>query len=97
LANVLHLSEPALDGFLGPDLEITNTGSFGDIMQLEWGPDLGKVLCMRFPYAPIYDGWVNVLPSKEGAPIECLIALDKTSIGRLREDKEWIAFAKEYA
>ena len=85
-----------MDGFLGPDLEITNTGSFSDMMQIEWGPDLGKVLYVRIPYAPIYDGWVNVLPSREAGPVELLIALDKQSTGRLRDDKEWTKLAKEY-
>jgi hypothetical protein len=85
-----------MDNFQGPDLEITNSGSFGDMMQIEWGPDLGKVLSLRFPYVPIYDGWVNVLPSMENGPVELLVALDKQTVGRLRKDKDWIAFATEY-
>jgi hypothetical protein len=85
-----------MDNFQGPDLEITNSGSFGDMMQIEWGPNLGKVLCLRFPYVPIYDGWVNILPSREDGPVELLIAVEKITVGRLREDKEWTAFAKEY-
>jgi hypothetical protein len=85
-----------MDNFQGPDLEITNSGSFGDMMQIGWGPDLGKVICLRFPYIPIYDGWINVLPSREDGPIELLVALEKTTVNRLREDKEWTAFAVEY-
>jgi len=85
-----------MDNFRGPDLEVTNSGSFGDMMQIEWGPDLGKVQCLRFPYVPIYDGWINVLPSREGGPVELLIALDKEHVGRLRKDVEWAAFAIEY-
>lgn len=85
-----------MDNFQGPDLEITNSGSFGDLMQMDWGPDLGKVLCLRFPYVPIYDGLVNVLPSMEGGPVEMIITLDKETVSRLREDKEWSDIAKEY-
>jgi hypothetical protein len=85
-----------MDNFQGPDLEITNSGSFGDMMQIEWGPDLNKVICLRFPYVPIYDGWINVLPSRENGPVELLVALERTTVRRLREDKEWTAFATEY-
>jgi hypothetical protein len=85
-----------MDNFQGPDLEITNSGSFGDMMHIDWGPDLGKVLCLRFPYVPIYDGWINVLPSREDGRVELLIALEKKTVSRLREDKEWTAFAQEY-
>jgi hypothetical protein len=85
-----------MDNFQGPDLEITNSGSFGDMMEIEWGPDLGKVLCLRFPYVPIYDGWINVLPSREDGPVELLIALEKKTVNRLREDKDWTDFATEY-
>ena len=85
-----------MDNFRGPDLEITNSGSFGDLMQIDWGLDLGKVLCLRFPYVPIYDGWINVLPSREDGRVELLIALEKKTVGRLRQDEEWIAFAQEY-
>lgn len=85
-----------MDNFQGPDLEITNSGSFGDMMRISWGPDLGKVICLRFPYVPIYDGWINVLPSRENGPVELLIALEKTTISRLRDDREWASFAVEY-
>jgi hypothetical protein len=85
-----------MDNFQGPDLEITNSGSFGDMMQIEWGSALGKVLCLRFPFAPIFDGWINVLPSREDGPVELLVALDKRTVANLREDKEWNSFAKEY-
>ncbi|KIW01192.1 uncharacterized protein PV09_07241 [Verruconis gallopava] len=88
--------EPAMDNFQGPDLEITNSGSFGDLLHLEWSSDLGKAVCLRFPYVPIYDGWVNVLPSSDDSPVELLIALDKTTVARLREDKDWASFATEY-
>jgi hypothetical protein len=85
-----------MDNFQGPDLEITNSGSFGDMMRIEWGPDLGKCLCLRFPYVRIYDGWVTVLPSREDGPVELLISVDKKTTNRLREDKEWTTLAKEY-
>jgi hypothetical protein len=86
-----------MDNFQGPDLEITNNGSFGDMMRMEWGPDLGKVLALRYPNVLIYDGWINVLPSREDGPVELLIALEKGTVSRLREDKEWTAVAKEYS
>jgi hypothetical protein len=85
-----------MNNFQGPDLEITNSGSFGALMAISWGPDLGHVVCLRFPYVPIYDGWINILPSTEDGPVELLLALEKTTVARLREDKEWSAFAKEY-
>jgi hypothetical protein len=77
-------------------VEVTSTGSFGDLMRIEWGPDLGKCLYMRVPYVCINEGWVLVLPSGQDGPVELLISLEKKTINRLREDKEWTALATEY-
>jgi hypothetical protein len=94
--NKFVFREPAADNFQGPDLAISNTGSFKDLMQIEWGPDLGKGLCLRLPYFHILDGWAYVVPSGEDDAVEIIITLDKKAAGRLREDKEWTSFAKEY-
>jgi hypothetical protein len=66
-------------------------------MRVEWGPDLGKAVGFRFPYIPIYDGWVAILPHREGGPLELLVALEKETVSRLKEDEEWRRFAKWYA
>jgi hypothetical protein len=84
-----------MDNFQGPDLEITNTTSFSDMLQIEWGPDLGKALCLRFPYVRVYDGWSSILASS-GGEVEVLISLETKSLRRMRADKEWAAFATEY-
>ncbi len=66
------------------------------MMHISWGPDIGKVICMRFPYIPLFDGWANIIPVGENSPKELLIALDKKTMSRFREDPEWNAFAKFY-
>jgi trichothecene 3-O-acetyltransferase len=87
--------EPAMDNFQGPDLEVTNTGSIGEVMRLEWGDELGEMKAMRYAYLPIKDGWVNVLPRRKESGIELLIALEKDAASRLREDKDWTSLAQE--
>jgi hypothetical protein len=61
-----------------------------------WGPDLGKPLCFRLPHIPIYEGLIIVIPTREDGPVELQIFLDDATVRRLREDKEWTAFAVEY-
>ncbi|KAM4060706.1 transferase family protein [Hirsutella rhossiliensis] len=87
--------EPDMDNFQGPDLEVSNTATIGDVLELDWGCRLGKVKAIRFAYAPVKDGWVNVLPQKKGDDLELLIALEKDVIKRLGQDKEWLQFAQE--
>jgi hypothetical protein len=85
-----------MDNFQGADLEVTNSGSFGDLMDQEWSPELGKAVAFRFPYVNIYDGWVSVLPSREDGAVEFLIASDKKTLARLREDVEWSNLATNF-
>ncbi|KFZ03398.1 hypothetical protein V502_10979 [Pseudogymnoascus sp. VKM F-4520 (FW-2644)] len=88
--------EPNMDNFQGPDLEVTSTAAMGDILSVDWGWELGRLKALRYAYAPVKDGWVNVLPQRKGAGIELLIALEKSSIQNLRQDKEWLQLAKEF-
>ncbi|OBT61647.1 hypothetical protein VE03_08388 [Pseudogymnoascus sp. 23342-1-I1] len=84
-----------VNNFQGPDLEITDNGS-NDIMEMEWGPDLGPILGIRLPKMPSNEGWVLVLPSKRDSPLEVLISLDHETLARLRQDEEWNSFATMY-
>lgn len=85
-----------MDNFQGPDLEVTNSSSFSDLLRTGWGPELGTILALRFPNAPIYDGWINVLPSVKEDRLELLIGLETKTLCRLREDDEWTALAQEF-
>ncbi|KFY95217.1 hypothetical protein V500_02894 [Pseudogymnoascus sp. VKM F-4518 (FW-2643)] len=86
---------PDVNNFRGPDLEITDNGS-NDMMEMEWGPDLGAMLGVRIPNIPTNEGWVMVLPSKKDGPLEVLIGLDRETLGRLQQDEEWNSFATMY-
>lgn len=77
-------------------MEITDNGSFNDLMDMEWSANLGAILYIRIPNIPTNEGWALVLPSKKGNPLEVLIGLDRETLGRLRQDKEWNSFAVEY-
>lgn len=86
----------AADYFQGPDILITNNGSFNGMLHNEWGSELGKPLCVRLPHIPIYEGLVLVLPSSDEGAIEMEIYAEEATLGRLREDKEWTAFVSEF-
>jgi hypothetical protein len=88
--------EPDMDNFQGPDLEVTSTAAMGDVFRADWGCGLGRVRALRYAYAPVKDGWVNVLPQRKDAGIELLIALEKSTIKHLRQDKEWLQLAQEF-
>ncbi|CAI6341061.1 unnamed protein product [Periconia digitata] len=87
--------EPAVDTNLGPDVSITDNSSYGGMYDMEWGPDLGKATCLRFPNIRIQDGQVSILPSIETEQIDLMISLEETTLARLRQDEEWRAIAKE--
>ncbi|KAJ5785504.1 transferase family domain-containing protein [Penicillium pulvis] len=87
--------EPDMDNFQGPDLEVSNIAAVGDMLELDWGHQLGKAKAIRIAYAPVKDGWVLVLPQKKGEGVEMLIALEQDVIKRLGQDKEWLQFAQE--
>ncbi|KAH6648948.1 transferase [Truncatella angustata] len=87
--------EMAADYFQGPDILITNNGSFNDMLNDEWGVDLGSPSCLRLPHIPVFEGLVLVLPSNEEGAVEMEIFLEEETLRRLREDKEWTAFASE--
>lgn len=76
-------------------MEITDNGSH-DLMEMEWGPDLGAIVGVRIPKVPTHEGWVLVLPSKRDGPLELLITLDRETLARLRQDEEWNSFATMY-
>ncbi|KAJ5525137.1 transferase family domain-containing protein [Penicillium frequentans] len=92
---MINKIEPDMDNFQGPDLEVSNTAAIGDILELDWGYQLGKAKAIRVAYAPVKDGWVIVLPQKKGEDLEMLIALEQDVIKRLGQDKEWLQFAQE--
>lgn len=87
--------EPNMDSLEGPDLEVTSTAAMGEILSVEWGCELGRLKALRYAYMPIKDGFVNVMPQKKGAAIELMIGLEKGSMQKLRQDKEWLQLAKE--
>lgn len=88
--------EPNMENFQGPDLEVTSTTAMGGVYHADWGCGLGRVKALRYAYAPVKDGWVNVLPQRNDTGIELLIALEKSTITNLRHDKEWLQLAHEF-
>lgn len=87
--------EPNMDSFQGPDLEVTSTAAMGDILSVDWGCELERLKALRYAYAPVKDGWINVLPQTRGGGIELLIGLEKSSMQNLRQDKEWLKLVRE--
>lgn len=89
--------EPNMDNFQGPDLEVTSTAAMGDIYRFDWGCELGRLKALRFAYLPVKDGCVYVLPQRKDTGVELLIGLEKSTIQRLRQDKEWLQLAQEFS